>query len=231
MNRPLTTLFLLISVDGKISTGDTDVMDVDKDYPKITGIKEGLGQYYDIEKQTDFYSLNTGRVFAKIGFNERTDEPTKLPVSFVVIDNEPHLTASGIIYLAKKTKSIFIVTTNKSHPAFSLKSTYPNIEILSYENEIDFKDVMTRLKTDFNVEKLTVQSGGTLNATLIRNGLIDRVLLVVAPALVGGKDTSTLVDGESLHSPDELFKIKPLELVQAKPLEHSYLLLEYNVKN
>ncbi len=48
--KPETTLFLLISVDGKISTGDTDEMDVDKDYPKIKGIKEGLYQYYDLEK-------------------------------------------------------------------------------------------------------------------------------------------------------------------------------------
>lgn len=45
-NRPYTTLFLLVSVDGKISTGDTDVMDVDKDYSKIDGLKEGLKQYY-----------------------------------------------------------------------------------------------------------------------------------------------------------------------------------------
>jgi 2,5-diamino-6-(ribosylamino)-4(3H)-pyrimidinone 5'-phosphate reductase len=220
-----------MSLDGKISTGDTDVMDVDKDYPQITGIKEGLKQYYDLEMQTDLFSLNTGRVFAKIGINEKTDEPIKLPVSFIVVDNEPHLTAKGVVYLAKKTKTLFIVTTNKSHPAFSQKANYSNIEIMLYENEIDFIDVMAKLKNDFAVEKLTIQSGGTLNATLVRNGLIDRALLVVAPALIGGKNTSTLIDGESLHTSDDLFNIKPLELVQAKPLENSYLLLEYKVKN
>jgi len=31
MNRPETTLFMLMSVDGKISTGDTDILDVDQD--------------------------------------------------------------------------------------------------------------------------------------------------------------------------------------------------------
>lgn len=41
---------------------------------------------------------------------------------------------------------------------------------------------------------------------------------------------SFLMDGESLHSPDELFKIKALKLVQMKQLENSYLLLEYEVK-
>lgn len=222
---------MLTSVDGKISTGDTDTLDVDQDYKNIPGLKEGLQQYYDLEMQTDLFSLNTGRVFAKIGFNEKTDEPEKLPVSFVVIDNEPHLKASGVEYLAKKASKLFIVTTNQSHPAVALKEKYPNVEIISYKQNIDFKDLFAKLHSDYQVSKLTIQSGGTLNATLVREGLVDRVLLVVAPALIGGKDTSTLMDGESLHAKDDLSKVKTLEFVQAKPLNNSYLLLEYKVRN
>ncbi len=229
MERPETTLFMLMSVDGKISTGDTDEMDVDKDYPKITGLKEGLKQYYDLEQQTDLFSLNTGRVFAKIGVNEKTDEPVKLPVSFVVIDNQPHLTEQGVSYLAKKAKSLIIVTTNKAHPAFSVKGGYRNIEIIFYEKEINFSDLFQKLRKEYKVEKLTIQSGGTLNTTLVREGLVDRVLLIVAPAFVGGRNTSTLLDGESLHTKRELFKIKSMELIQAKPLENNYLLLEYKL--
>ncbi len=39
------------------------------------------------------------------------------------------------------------------------------------------------------------------------------------------------MDGASLHGSDELLKVKTLKLVRAKPLEHSYLLLEYEVIN
>ena len=52
MNRPITTLFMLMSVDGKISTGATDELDVDQDFPAIAGLKEGLYQYYEIEQTT-----------------------------------------------------------------------------------------------------------------------------------------------------------------------------------
>ena len=31
---------MLSSLDGKISTGDVDALDVDKDYPRIKGLKE-----------------------------------------------------------------------------------------------------------------------------------------------------------------------------------------------
>jgi len=231
IDRPYTTLFMLVSVDGKISTGDTDVMDVDEDYPKIAGLKEGLKQYYDLESETDLFSFNTGRVFAKVGVNAKTEEPKKSAVSFVVVDNEPHLTTEGVAYLAKKSKSLVIATTNPTHPANALKTDFENIHILEYESEVDFDDLFSKLKYEFGADRLTVQSGGTLNTMLVRKNLIDRLLLVVAPALIGGKITSTLMDGESLHSPDELSQIRTLELVQAKPLENSYLLLEYRVNN
>ena len=37
MDRAIKTLFMLMSVDGKISTGASDNLDVDKDFPKIKG--------------------------------------------------------------------------------------------------------------------------------------------------------------------------------------------------
>ena len=39
MARPITTLFMLMSVDGKISPGATDDLDFDKDLPHIPGGK------------------------------------------------------------------------------------------------------------------------------------------------------------------------------------------------
>lgn len=40
MDRPITTLFMLMSVDGKISTGASDLLDVDRDFPIIEDLKE-----------------------------------------------------------------------------------------------------------------------------------------------------------------------------------------------
>ena len=57
--KPITTLFMLMSVDGKISTGAVDELDVDRDFPRINGVKEGLYQYYEIEKTTDLWSINS----------------------------------------------------------------------------------------------------------------------------------------------------------------------------
>jgi 2,5-diamino-6-(ribosylamino)-4(3H)-pyrimidinone 5'-phosphate reductase len=230
MDKPITTLFMLISVDGKISTGSTDKLDVNKDFPKISGIKEGLKQYYEIEQTTDLHSLNSGRVLAKVGANKPQKNIVKLSVSFLIIDNEPHLNKTGVDNFLKKSKKLYIITTNRNHPAFQRKDA-DTLEIIYYKNNIDFVDLFRKLKQDYGIDKVTIQTGGTLSSIFLRNRLIDKISIVVAPALIGGKNTPSLIDGKSLSSVKELNLIKTLKLTEVKKLNDSYLHLKYDVIN
>lgn len=228
MKRPQTTLFMLVSVDGKISTGSNDERDFDKDLHKTDGIKEGLQQYYDLEQQTDLCSFNSGRVMAKVGWNDKKDNIEKIPVDFVIVDNKPHLTELGVTNLLARTKKIYLVTTNKEHPALQVSD--PNLEVISYEDTVDFNDLFIKL-AEKGIDTVTIQSGGELNAILIRSGLIDYVSLVYAPLFVGGKDTTSLVDGKSIETSEDLKMLKTMTLLEAKPLENSFLHLRYKVNN
>ena len=77
--------------------------------------------------------------------------------------------------------------------------------------------------------QLTIQSGGTLNGMFLRNKLIDYVDIVVAPILVGGKSTATLIDGASITSRNDLALLGPLQLSACDVLENSYIRLRYRV--
>ncbi len=227
MNRPITTLFMIESLDGKISTGAGDNLDIDKDFPKIDGIKKGLHQYYELECKTDAYSLNTGRVMAKIGVNDKKEYHDKVDVAFVIIDNRPHLNENGIDYICHWVEKLILVTTNKEHPAFNTK--HDNLDILFYD-ELDLSKLLEDLYSKYKAERLTIQSGGSLNGLFVRNKLIDYVDIIIAPALIGGKDVPTLVDGESIKDESELNKLLPLELIECNKLEDSYVELKYKVK-
>lgn len=229
-NRPINTLFMLMSLDGKINSGDSDELDVDRDWCTIDGVKEGLHQYYDIEKTTDWYSLNTGKVMAKIGVNDRKEIPQKIACRFIIIDNKPHLNENGIEYLCNWVEMLFLVTNNKNHPAYNVKDRLDNLNILYYD-EIDFNNVMEDLKKDYQVERITIQSGGTLNCEFLRKNLIDYVNIVIAPILVGGSTTNTLIDGKAISKIEELNKLKALKLIEAHVLQNSYVQLKYKVLN
>ncbi len=222
MNRPVTTLFMLMSADGKISTGRTDDLDFDRDLPHIDGVKEGLPQYYDIEQTTDLWSFNTGRVQQKMGVNT-LPLPQKTPVSFVLLDNH-HLTEHGIRYFCARSQRFVLITANPNHPAFHVKED--NLHILQ---EDALPNALRRLKTEFGCERLTIQSGGTVNGLFLRQKLIDYVDLVVAPLLVGGRDTPTLIDGDALTSPSDLSALGVLKLIDCTVLKNSYIRLRYQV--
>jgi len=227
--RPTTTLFLLMSLDGKISTGDTDKWDVDKDIPKLSGDPaNGLQQYYDEEGETSLWSLNSGRVMEKIGANKRNvnKDVKKIPVTFVFIDNH-HMNENAIIYYSKFGKQVVVVTKNGDHPAIKLSARYHNIKILKYSGYLNPNWMMEELYK-LGCRDLTIQTGGTINCLLLRYHLIDKVNIIMWPGLVGGEHTSTLVDGPGIHSLDD---IGVLKLTACKPLKNSYVQLKYDVVN
>ena len=224
MERPITTLFMLSSVDGKISTGATDELDVDRDLPKIPGVCEVLHKYYEIEQTTDLWSLNTGRVQAKMGVNTKP-MPKKGPVSFVLIDSK-HLTEHGVRYFCALSQTFVLITTNPHHPAFGVEAD--NLHVI-LQSELSLGEALSVLKTDFDCERLTVQSGGTLNGLFLAEKLFDYVDIVIAPVLIGGKDTATVIDGRSLISTDELHKLGVLKLIGCEALRDSYVRLRYKV--
>lgn len=123
-----------------------------------------------------------------------------------------------------------MVTTNKNHPAFARKDE-KNLEIIYFKDKVDFKKLFKDLKEKHSVKRMTIQSGGTLNSEFLREGLIDKISIVIAPLLIGGKDTSTLIDGESLKSVKEINKVRALKLVSVKKLKSSYINLKYKVLN
>jgi 2,5-diamino-6-(ribosylamino)-4(3H)-pyrimidinone 5'-phosphate reductase len=151
-----------MSLDGKITTGSTDNLDSDLDWKRIVGVKEGFSQYYRVEQSLGSNYLNSGRVLEKVGFNEKKEVPQKEPLIFVIVDRKPHLNKNGIDYLCKWLEKLFIVTSNPSHPAFEMKSKYRNLEIIYYETEIDFADLL--------VDRSIVVSGASLTSQNIFNG-------------------------------------------------------------
>ena len=229
-SRAETTLFLLVSADGKITSGQSDSLDPDWDWTRVHGAKEGRIQYDRIEKTTDLHFLITGRIIAKLRPHDPGPMPEESsPVSGIIIDRKPWLTADDVRRTAARLKNLYIVTSNASHPAHDLQADIGNLTVIYYPDQIDFSDLFCKMKQQCGVDRITVQSGGTLHAVLVRAGLIDHLLLIVAPLLVGGKDTPSLVDGYSFQAENDLMGLKALKLTKCEVLKDSYLRLEYDV--
>lgn len=215
VQRPITRLFMLTSIDGKISTGNQNRFDFDQDIPALLGT-EGLNQYYAREKETDLWTLCSGKTLEKISYQLIRWNRAPLPVTIVVCTN------SGLRYdtylaLCNKYKHVIIATSNLMH-------IQPGADTLLYEYH-NLTELLSKLHSK-GCTRLTIQSGGELNAAFVRDGLVDFVELVIAPILVGGTRTPSLMDGTDVK---ELSQISTLRLRSVEHMSQGYLHLIYDV--
>lgn len=66
--------------------------------------------------------------------------------------------------------------------------------IICGENQIDLKILMRELASR-EITSILLEGGGTLNFSMFRAGLIDKVFAFVAPKIIGGKNSLTPVEG------------------------------------
>jgi len=70
-----------------------------------------------------------------------------------------------------------------------------------------------------------------VNGLFLREKLFDYIDVVVAPVLIGGKETSSLIDGSSILSENELSELGVLKLIDCTVLNDSYIRVRYQVIN
>ena len=157
MDRPITTLFLLMSVDGKMSTGATDELDVDRDFPNLPGVREGLHQYYEIEQTTDLWSLNSGRVQAKIGANTAADIEIEMTAKAdlaqkpYVLDVNMKYDAGTMFDLTDKA-SVSIPISQESRFDTSIPEVVPADITVGSQSNVMFSIYNTGKTTLYNVQ-------------------------------------------------------------------------------
>lgn len=61
--------------------------------------------------------------------------------------------------------------------------------------------------------------------------MIDYVNIVIAPVLVGGSTTPTLIDGDAIHTVGDINKIRTMRLMECNVLNNSYIQVIYKVNH
>ena len=70
--------------------------------------------------------------------------------------------------------------------------------IVTGDNRVDLANALARLRTRHKVRTIRVDSGGTLNAALLRDGLVDELSLLVHPVLAGTAARPLFAGADSL---------------------------------
>lgn len=83
---------------------------------------------------------------------------------------------------------VLIATTSSAAPP----PTETRVEVIRYEDTIDFDDLLRRLRRERGVESISCEGGPTLLRVLIELGLVDDLFLTLNPVLVGEGERSLI---------------------------------------
>lgn len=219
--RPETTLVLASSVDGRITSSDSNLLDKNRNW-KMTPIVRGyLQQSFGITTEPGVYNLIPGSRMSQAGINERIGEPDREDIRLIVLDHHRDLTPEGVNYLAKCVNRLILVC-GKVHPFVKAKQKEKNVSLIT-QSRFNREELLTTLKKR-RVKKLTIQSAGKLNSKWINEGLVDFLTIIVYPLIVGES-------GTPIFTNTKISTVRPLRLIDIRPFNLNYISLNYQVLN
>jgi 2,5-diamino-6-(ribosylamino)-4(3H)-pyrimidinone 5'-phosphate reductase len=212
-SRPHVILSAAISIDGKIASrsGDSklssqiDKVRLHKLRSKVDAILVGKNTV-----QRDDPLLTVRYTKGKNPIRIILDSQGTIPIN------------SKILQTCDKVPTIIAVSRKISNENLKKLNKFPVEIIMSGENLVNIKSLMTSLSKR-KIKTILVEGGGTVNWQFIQNKIFDEIFITISPFIIGGTDAITFVQGKGF---DKIIKSPQLRLNSIKKLEN-HLVLHY----
>lgn len=229
MNRPYTFINAAMTADGKIDTFErkgsaissrrdkerVDQLRADADAVLVGG-KTLLGELPKLTVKSE--ALREGRV-------KRGMSPNPIKVGVVTSATSADIPLGSDFIQAGPARVVIFTTSQTSISQLETLRAH-GVEVFVHdEPRVELKKMMETL-SEIGVSRLMVEGGGTMNFELIRLGLVDELMIYIAPMIFGGEHAPTLASGLGLAR-DEAIALKLMNIEQ---YEDGGILLNYKLQ-
>ena len=226
MNRPYVFINVAMTADGKIDTFERQGSAISSGRDKervdqlranvdaiLVGGKTLLKEQPKLTVKSE--ALRESRVQRGLAPN-----PIKVGVATVAdIPPESDFIKTG-------PARVVIFTTNQTSKEQLARLKVSGAEIFVHtEPRVNLTLMLQTLKK-IGVDHLMVEGGGTMNFELLHLGLVDELMIYIAPMIFGGANAPTLADGLGLMRSDAI----ALKLQNIETHEDSGVLLHYKIQ-
>jgi len=216
---PFVILKTAMTLDGKTAsrTGDSKWISSDASREMV----------HRLRGEADAVMVGSGTMLHDdASLTSRIPQKIKDPLR-VVLDSRLRVTAeSSFCRLAGDGNSV-IITTDGAPSDREKKLAGCGCRIIRVDQDAkgrpDPAGAMRELGK-MGVTSVMVEGGGELNFSLLEAGLVDKVLVFIAPALLGGRDAKTFMDGEGF---EEISGAIPLKEVSVSMIDRDILVEAY----
>jgi diaminohydroxyphosphoribosylaminopyrimidine deaminase/5-amino-6-(5-phosphoribosylamino)uracil reductase len=166
----------------------------------------------NLRKNVDAIMVGVGTVLNDDPFLSVKSATARQPVK-IIIDSLCRTPFKSNLFRNLNSK-IIIASTDRApkENIFALEKAGAEVLLIGKNKKrVDLKKLVEELGKR-KITSILLEGGGTLNASFIEAGLIDKVFLFIAPKFFGGKKAITVVEGEGVKTPDEAVKLRDIEI-------------------
>ena len=204
-NRPFVVLKSGMSLDGKIATESGESKWITSEFSRAYS--------HELRGRLDAIMVGIGTVLAdNPTLNVRHGKYRVNPIR-IVTDSKLRIPLDAKL-LSEDLESLAIIATTKNSDKEKLEKLkeMKNVEVLichEKNNKVDLLDLMEKLK-DYNISSILLEGGRTLNAEMLKNNLVDKFYIFMAPILLGSKGIPAIGDLE-IDALKDAIKIKDMK--------------------
>jgi diaminohydroxyphosphoribosylaminopyrimidine deaminase/5-amino-6-(5-phosphoribosylamino)uracil reductase len=137
----------------------------------------------------------------------------------VIIDSELKLPLTAKLFQQEAGGKIFIATSRNVTAAKAVEFEKAGATLLKCKTEngkIDLNDLMTQLSAN-GINSLMVEGGGETIASFLAAGLVNKMTLVYAPIVIGGRASVSVASGLEIDSLSEAHQLHSLRSFKLGP--------------
>ena len=121
----------------------------------------------------------------------------------VAVVSRADLRADGSFMQAGPARRVIFTTSKTGRENVSVLSKLGAEVFVLGEKRVNLSQALEKLY-ELGIRRLMVEGGGTLNFELMNQGLVDELIVYVAPKIFGGQTAPTLASGAGLALPDAI---------------------------
>ncbi|SHH99156.1 diaminohydroxyphosphoribosylaminopyrimidine deaminase [Clostridium collagenovorans DSM 3089] len=211
---PFVVMKWAMSLDGKIATvsGDSKWISGEKSRENVHNLRNELSAIMvGVETVIKDNPMLTCRI-----------ENGRNPIR-IIVDSKLRIPMDSNIVNSSSNIRTIVATTEEACKAKEEALKSKDIVIIhtqSHEERVDLEELM-KILGELGIDSILLEGGGTLNFSALKQGIVDKIQVYIAPKIIGGEKARTPVSGNGFELIRECVKVE--NLIYKKIDEDVYL--------
>ncbi|NJD04838.1 MAG: bifunctional diaminohydroxyphosphoribosylaminopyrimidine deaminase/5-amino-6-(5-phosphoribosylamino)uracil reductase RibD [Ruminiclostridium sp.] len=132
----------------------------------------------------------------------------------IVVDSKGIIPLDSRVISMEATAGVILATTSAIESEKEKQLLDKGVHILKADGtggHVDLVRLMDELYK-LEIDSVLLEGGGGLNAAALNSGIVDKVMIFIAPKIIGGKDAKTPVEGEGIQLMKDAYKLEDVSI-------------------